>query len=158
MKLVSNQTAAIVAVLLVTLLIVVPKTIYIFGFTLVVLIVHDWISKINPPSLSPLEEEYIHDSSQLAVFMYMKHLYLGSPKWKAKRKNVHIAHNYRCDLCQSTYDLQVHHISGYCRIPNELPSDLTLLCDSCHLAQHSHHGYPKTYLAYMTWYAPLIKP
>lgn len=158
MKLVSNQTAALVGLALVILLIVVPEITFVFGTILLALIVHDWWTSFTAPTFGPSTEEEPHDSSQLAVFMYMKHKYLASPEWKAKRADIHILHHHKCDICQSTHKLQVHHISGYCRIPNEELADLTLLCSICHQAQHDYYGYPKTYQDYMVWYAPLYKP
>ncbi|MHB8098160.1 MAG: hypothetical protein ACYDD5_01045 [Sulfuricurvum sp.] len=158
MKLVSDQTAALVGLALIVLLIVVPEITFLLGAILLALIVHNWWTSFTAPTFGPPAEEEFHDSSQLAVFMYMKHRYLSSPEWKQKRQVIHKLHYRKCDICQSTNKLQVHHISGYCRIPNEELSDLALLCDSCHQAQHDHYGYPKTYQDYMIWYAPLHKP
>ena len=57
--------------------------------------------------------------------------YLQSDKWKAKRKIALERAFNRCQLCDSSWRLEVHHRT-YVRFQNELPEDLTVLCKPCH--------------------------
>lgn len=57
--------------------------------------------------------------------------YLQSPEWRAKREKALRFAGYRCQLCNSPKNLQVHHRT-YERLGNERLSDLTVLCADCH--------------------------
>lgn len=103
------------------------------------------------PSMKPAELD------PLQVFMYMKSQYLKSKEWQAKRGYHLLKAGHCCELCSATGLLQLHHVSGYSRIPNEHNSDLAILCDTCHLHQHTVYGFPRTYSDYMNWHAPLVK-
>jgi hypothetical protein len=60
--------------------------------------------------------------------------YLQSEEWRRKRDARLAIDTYRCRLCDSQDDLEVHHRpSSYPRIPNEsITDDLTTLCRTCH--------------------------
>lgn len=62
--------------------------------------------------------------------------YLCTPDWIERRNRKLKQANHRCELCNSTASLQVHH-KTYARRGDELDSDLIVLCDVCHA---KHHG------------------
>lgn len=70
--------------------------------------------------------------------------YLKSDHWRRLRERKLIRAEYRCQKCGEEalmyeggcYNLQVHHLT-YERCPNnELFSDLEVLCQACHQAEH----------------------
>jgi len=61
--------------------------------------------------------------------------YLNTPEWKAIRMEI-ISIRGCCERCKSTYRLEVHHKS-YRNLFNESPSDLELLCNTCHKTEHN---------------------
>ena len=61
--------------------------------------------------------------------------YLSSKRWKEKRKQV-IERQKKCQRCDATKNLHVHHVT-YKNIGNELDEDLLLLCRSCHAKEHN---------------------
>ncbi len=61
--------------------------------------------------------------------------YLQSPQWRAKRDRARKLAGYRCSRCPSKRDLQVHHLT-YERLGAEWDSDLAVLCQNCHQAEH----------------------
>lgn len=100
----------------------------------------------------------LYDSIKLlSRFLATKEMYFNSPKWWEKRTLVHKKYNYQCALCSSNQELEVHHLSGYDKIPNEPTHCLVTLCRSCHQKQHDIHGYPSTYLEYMKWDVKLVQ-
>lgn len=58
--------------------------------------------------------------------------YLGSEAWRAKRSERLEIGNHRCAACESSVDLQVHHLT-YARIYNEDMADLLPLCKTHHM-------------------------
>lgn len=61
--------------------------------------------------------------------------YLKSQHWALTRSRIIQNHPY-CEMCKSAdKPLQVHHLS-YKRLGKEKDSDLTPLCDECHVAVH----------------------
>lgn len=63
-------------------------------------------------------------------------LYLRSPLWGQKREGALRRDGYRCRLCNSPDNLNVHHRT-YERRGYERLDDLTTLCRDCHA---KHHG------------------
>ena len=61
--------------------------------------------------------------------------YLNSSKWKVVRRIALEFANYRCQVCNCTKKLQVHHRS-YQNIGAETLSDVIVLCNSCHSLFH----------------------
>lgn len=57
--------------------------------------------------------------------------YLKTPEWTAKRAKALRFANFRCQLCNSGANLNVHHRT-YERRGHELMGDLTVLCADCH--------------------------
>lgn len=115
------------------------------------------IAKIKKPKLDLPPTKIDHDQNQLTLFMWRKAEYLTSKEWKLKRNQVKERDNHACQICGSTKDLHVHHMSGYNLIPNEPISCLITLCNVCHKAWHQKYGYPITYEDYMKFNHP-IKP
>lgn len=69
--------------------------------------------------------------------------YLRSPKWQATREQALARAGYRCQVCNRSDQLQVHHRT-YANLGNELPNDLTVLCDPCHDRFHAGGNMPFT--------------
>lgn len=63
--------------------------------------------------------------------------YLETPHWKEARKKALNRAQWRCELCASRDNLNVHHRS-YERLGRELYHDLIVLCRECHVIFHSH--------------------
>ena len=51
--------------------------------------------------------------------------------------------DYKCKICGSHYNLQVHHLDGYewCKEKRTDVNNGVCLCDSCHRTFHSKYGY-----------------
>ncbi len=62
--------------------------------------------------------------------------YLRSPEWRDRAKDAKKRAGYSCMLCCNKGAVEVHH-RNYERVGREQPSDLVVLCESCH---HRHHG------------------
>ena len=61
--------------------------------------------------------------------------YLKSKAWEQKRVLCLSYYRYKCGVCYSKDNLEVHHRT-YKRIFNEDPSDLIVLCHDCHSSYH----------------------
>lgn len=61
--------------------------------------------------------------------------YLLTPEWQEKRKQVLDHAKHRCQICNSSESLNVHHRT-YERRGNEDLADLTVLCKNCHSQFH----------------------
>lgn len=57
--------------------------------------------------------------------------YLRSRRWKEKAKRAKRRAGYRCQICNSSMNLEVHHRT-YERLGYEADDDLTVLCARCH--------------------------
>jgi hypothetical protein len=57
--------------------------------------------------------------------------YLQTEHWQQVRQAALTRAEYRCQVCNSPYHLQVHHRT-YERRGEERDTDLTVLCDTCH--------------------------
>ena len=68
--------------------------------------------------------------------------YLQTPEWFAKRTAALRRAGYRCQLCNRTGRLEVHHRT-YERRGNEAPEDLIVLCEGCHEVFHQSRGMPR---------------
>jgi DNA-binding transcriptional ArsR family regulator len=62
--------------------------------------------------------------------------YLRCEHWLAMRRHALWRADFRCQVCNSTKNLEVHHRT-YERLGDERPADLTVLCHRCHRV---HHG------------------
>lgn len=65
--------------------------------------------------------------------------YLHSKEWAAKRFLVLYRDGFRCSICGSTEELNVHH-KTYQNVFHEPLSDLITLCRKCHKKQHHKGG------------------
>ena len=91
----------------------------------------------------------------LVAFRYRKHAYLNSIEWKQRRHSVLVRDQYTCQICNSTSNLQVHHMS-YKNLFHEPLDDLITLCDTCHANIHNTFGYPQTVEQYQQWSHMLV--
>lgn len=71
--------------------------------------------------------------------------YLTSPSWKMRRDAAVKRAEGRCQLCNSDANLNVHHRT-YENVGREKPTDLTVLCRSCHEKFHGITGSKRTSL------------
>lgn len=62
--------------------------------------------------------------------------YLNSERWKIKKEYALQWADNRCQICNSTENLNVHH-RVYGNVGNEKPNDLTVLCKDCHSLFHN---------------------
>jgi hypothetical protein len=62
--------------------------------------------------------------------------YLRTDHWKKTRKNALHRANYKCQLCSSKEDLNVHH-NTYENRGQEKDEDLIVLCQKCHAKHHN---------------------
>lgn len=60
--------------------------------------------------------------------------YIVSPQWKKKRKQALERANHKCEKCNGTKELEVHHLT-YDRLGREELSDLLVVCKHCHPAE-----------------------
>lgn len=65
--------------------------------------------------------------------------YMESEEWQKKRKWVLEFWDYKCALCFSGSDLEVHHRT-YLRLGQEKLTDLIVLCEKCHERHHPGLG------------------
>jgi len=63
--------------------------------------------------------------------------YLRSDEWAHKRQEVFKRAGHRCQVCNSSYELTVHHRT-YVDFGQEDVNDLICLCWSCHKLFHEH--------------------
>lgn len=69
--------------------------------------------------------------------------YLQSAEWQNLKKQRLTIAQHKCEYCDSTHNLHLHHVT-YERLTQELLSDVVILCKSCHQRQHDHYGYNRT--------------
>jgi uncharacterized CHY-type Zn-finger protein len=67
--------------------------------------------------------------------------YRRTAAWQHKRRAALERADYRCQVCDSTKQLDVHHRT-YERLYRETPSDLTVLCRACHQLHHGIRAVP----------------
>lgn len=63
-------------------------------------------------------------------------IYLHSDEWRSRRMVAIEKAGYRCQICGSALNLEVHHIT-YDRLGHEADDDLIAVCKKCHNALHS---------------------
>lgn len=64
--------------------------------------------------------------------------YIKSPAWFAFRKAIVELRGYKCQLCQSIKDIDLHHMT-YKRLGKEDLRDVLLVCRTCHTFIHTEH-------------------
>jgi hypothetical protein len=67
--------------------------------------------------------------------------YIKSPEWKNKREWALKFADYKCQVCRSVKNLNVHH-STYQNLGEEKPGDIIVLCKDCH--EKFHNKLPET--------------
>jgi 5-methylcytosine-specific restriction endonuclease McrA len=65
-----------------------------------------------------------------------REVYLRSDHWKRVRREALERAGNKCQRCSASGPLDVHHRT-YKRLGGELPSDLQVLCRTCHDAVHA---------------------
>jgi len=99
--------------------------------------------------ISTLPTISTNDSNQFISAEEKAH-YLKSRRWAILRGfKIRLCGN-KCEVCQTTGQLHLHHLT-YTTLTQESLSDVVLLCPECHQRQHDHYGYDR-----MTTYYPLI--
>jgi hypothetical protein len=63
--------------------------------------------------------------------------YLQTPEWQERRQRILKRDGFRCQVCNSSERLNVHH-RDYTRRGYENDSDLTTLCQGCHQVFHEN--------------------
>jgi 5-methylcytosine-specific restriction endonuclease McrA len=61
---------------------------------------------------------------------------LSSDKYKKLCQLVLVRDAWRCQICGSSENLQVHHLRPRSRLGDDSPSNLITLCSHCHALQH----------------------
>lgn len=84
------------------------------------------------------------DAERLARLRAMPYReYLRTPEWARTREAALWCAAYSCSLDPThTHGLEVHHRT-YEHLGAEIPTDLIVLCGSCHRLHHSEHGRPR---------------
>lgn len=103
-------------------------------------LIAELVNKGKYPPAEGLPKEYVNEYYK--ALRQLSHAdYLKTPHWRWLRKwALHYA-DYRCQLCNSNKNLEVHHRT-YENIPDEDDyNDLIVLCNECH--GHFHTRLPK---------------
>lgn len=87
----------------------------------------------SPEAIAALLTLANRAQSEVTVITYRD--YLRSEAWQEKRQQKFDQVGRRCERCSSTTGIQVHHAT-YERLGHESLSDIEVLCDNCHAAQH----------------------
>lgn len=98
-------------------------------------IVENRISEFNETKETPKikEEKLSYKIQELRALPYSE--YLLTEHWIETREKAKIKSNYRCEVCNSQNQLNVHH-KTYENRGCELPEDLIVLCQDCHKTFH----------------------
>jgi len=108
-------------------------------------------SKSNWLNTARTDNEEYHASMFISREAKLKHM--QSNYWKQLKKDRMLIVNNKCEICGSTNNLNLHHIS-YVRLGQEDIRDVRILCggiNGCHQRQHNHYGYDRK-----TTYLPLV--
>ena len=103
-----------------------------------------------------IDYEYINQftSSGSNQAMYMsaedKQAHMQSTYWYKLKQQKLASANHRCEKCDSTESLELHHLT-YSDLGKESQSSVVVLCRSCHQYQHDHYGDDRS-----TLYYPLV--
>lgn len=83
-----------------------------------------------------IESEFFNEKEDINKLKSMPYKeYLQTEHWKQTRGKALKKANYRCELCNSKIDLNVHH-KTYENRGEEKPNDLIVLCHNCHSKFH----------------------
>lgn len=103
--------------------------------------------KLKPSSYIPTN----HSDPRTPKFQARKKIYMNSKAWRDKKNLVLARDSNRCQICNSTSNLAVHHMRDYILIPYEPISSLITLCRTCHQRQHDAHDPLRSYEDYARW-------
>lgn len=76
-------------------------------------------------------------SRELGTMLYRE--YLKTPEWAKRREQALQRAKFRCQVCSSPRNLNVHHRT-YVRRGREHANDLTVLCRDCHTTFHQNRS------------------
>ena len=80
------------------------------------------------------QKQFARDSARVRTESKLRlayNEYIASPEWRSRRQVALRRAGYRCQVCNSPDQLQVHHRT-YERFGAEMEDDLTVLCLDCH--------------------------
>ena len=83
--------------------------------------------EINQPKKKKFESNSLGPKSDPIGYQE----YINSPQWRKKRERAFELIGKKCTRCNSTYNIEVHHIS-YDNLYEESTYDVEILCKSCH--------------------------
>jgi 5-methylcytosine-specific restriction endonuclease McrA len=87
-------------------------------------------------------EKELRDRHKLQVMPYKE--FLKTTFWQTVKQNALTKAKHRCQICNTTECLQVHHRTYANRGWEDLhPEELTVLCDGCHSKHHDKLANPK---------------
>lgn len=66
---------------------------------------------------------------------------LSEEEYAKLRHEVLKRDGWKCQMCGSSKDLQIHHIDPRSRMGSDLESNLISLCADCHRAIHEDRGF-----------------
>ena len=95
--------------------------------------------RLDPDYLKPNPNDRNQDSKPAKESKQRRQyrIYMHSPNWTFKRRQVLARDNYRCVVCNTKINLQIHHLT-YERFGNELLDDLVTLCETHHKQVHEN--------------------
>lgn len=94
--------------------------------------INDALAKVEESHAARKEQ----DKQKVAALRSMPYVqYLQSEHWKETRAKALGRAHYKCQLCNSQHNLQVHH-KTYVNRGCEQPDDLIVLCRVCHAKHH----------------------
>jgi len=93
----------------------------------------DLIHAATQEQFSKHQAFYDSRRRELATMPYRD--YLQSPEWQERRRRMLKSAGYRCQLCNASAQLHVHHRT-YERRGSEYNGDLIVLCAGCHAKFH----------------------
>lgn len=102
----------------------------------------EYIKPVEPPKTPKLKYDR---------YRYLQ--YIQSPEWRKKSLLVKQKANFRCKSCNSSTNLQTHHIT-YKNLYNEKEDQLVCLCANCHQDLHNYYGKNASYYPLLKIYQP----
>lgn len=81
---------------------------------------------------------FVHYELFVTNELFFYQLHLTSPEWMDFRAEIFKQRGFKCELCKSKKNLQLHHLT-YKNLGNEQPEDVMILCEVCHSKAHSNN-------------------
>ena len=90
-----------------------------------------------------LREDDLKAEYEFQRYTQRRHEYMKTDAWQTIRALILALGDYKCDMCGTQSNLDIHHIS-YKEEPGEedIIDDLIPLCRECHEKVHQTFGYP----------------